>query len=59
MKSRKKESPNAKVLVLSGDVPLIGENTINELINNKQKVVLLTTVLNDPFGYGREDGYCI
>lgn len=51
--SLKKESPNAKVLILSGDVPLIGENTINELINNKQKVVLLTTVLNDPFGYGR------
>jgi UDP-N-acetylglucosamine diphosphorylase/glucosamine-1-phosphate N-acetyltransferase len=51
--SLKKESPNAKVLILSGDVPLIGENTINELINNKQKAVLLTTLLNDPFGYGR------
>jgi UDP-N-acetylglucosamine diphosphorylase/glucosamine-1-phosphate N-acetyltransferase len=51
--SLKEESPNAKVLILSGDVPLIGENTINELINNKQKVVLLTTLLNDPFGYGR------
>lgn len=51
--SLKKESPNAKVLILSGDVPLIGENTINQLINNKQKVVLLTTVLNHPFGYGR------
>jgi bifunctional UDP-N-acetylglucosamine pyrophosphorylase/glucosamine-1-phosphate N-acetyltransferase len=51
--SLKKESPNAKVLILSGDVPLISENTINELINNKQRVLLLTTVLNDPFGYGR------
>ena len=51
--SLKKESPNAKVLILSGDVPLIGENTINQLINNHQKVVLLTTVLNEPFGYGR------
>ena len=51
--SLKEESPNAKVLILSGDVPLIGENTINELINNKQKAVLLTTLLNDPFGYGR------
>lgn len=51
--SLKKESPNAKVLILSGDVPLISEKTISQLINNKQNVMLLTTTLNDPFGYGR------
>lgn len=51
--SLKKESPNAKVLILSGDVPLIGENTINQLIENEERVVLLTTRLKDPFGYGR------
>ena len=51
--SLKKETANSKVLILSGDVPLIGENTINELIKKKEKVVLLTTVLDDPVGYGR------
>lgn len=51
--SLKKESPKAKVLILSGDVPLIGENTIKQLINNERKVVLLTTILNDALGYGR------
>lgn len=51
--SLRKESAKAKVLILSGDVPLISENTINQLITNKGKVVLLTTMLNNPFGYGR------
>ena len=49
----KKESPRAKVLILSGDVPLIGEETMKQLINREQKVLLLTTVLDEPYGYGR------
>jgi bifunctional UDP-N-acetylglucosamine pyrophosphorylase/glucosamine-1-phosphate N-acetyltransferase len=43
-----------KVLVLYGDVPLIKEKTLLELINNcNEGISILTTVLDEPFGYGR------
>ena len=43
-----------KVLVLYGDVPLIKENTLKELINScNDGISILTTVLDQPFGYGR------
>ena len=43
-----------KVLVLYGDVPLIKERTLKELINNcNEGISILTTVLDEPFGYGR------
>jgi bifunctional UDP-N-acetylglucosamine pyrophosphorylase/glucosamine-1-phosphate N-acetyltransferase len=53
---------NSKVLVLYGDVPLIKEDTLNNLINaSSNGAAILTTVLDNPFGYGRvktnEDGY--
>ena len=45
------------ILVLSGDVPLLTEATIQSLINehqeNKATATLLTADLDDPFGYGR------
>jgi bifunctional UDP-N-acetylglucosamine pyrophosphorylase/glucosamine-1-phosphate N-acetyltransferase len=45
------------VLVLSGDVPLIGKETLKQLIRRFQKeetaLALITTVLKNPFGYGR------
>jgi bifunctional UDP-N-acetylglucosamine pyrophosphorylase/glucosamine-1-phosphate N-acetyltransferase len=52
---------NSKVLVLYGDVPLIKEDTLNNLINaSSNGAAILTTVLDNPFGYGRvktnEDG---
>ena len=43
-----------KVLVLYGDVPLIKENTLKELIDSSNDgISILTTVLDKPFGYGR------
>ena len=44
-----------KVLVLFGDVPLIGSETLRKLCTNMDsaKLVLLTTTLPDPAGYGR------
>ena len=55
---------NSKVLVLYGDVPLIKEDTLNNLINTSSSgAAILTTVLDNPFGYGRvktsEDGHAL
>lgn len=43
------------VVVLSGDVPLIGEATLRALIAacNGERLVLLTIEFDDPTGYGR------
>ena len=45
-------NPNEKVVILSGDVPLLKVNTIRSLITDKQ-VTLLSTKYSDPTGYGR------
>ena len=55
---------NSKVLVLYGDVPLIKEDTLNNLIKaSSSGAAILTTVLDKPFGYGRvktsEDGHAL
>lgn len=42
---------NTKAIILSGDVPLISNNTLQNLINNENK--LLITELDDPSGCGR------
>jgi len=48
---------NCNVLILSGDVPLLKKNTIEELLNvhNKEKATatILTVDLEDPKSYGR------
>jgi UDP-N-acetylglucosamine diphosphorylase/glucosamine-1-phosphate N-acetyltransferase len=48
---------NGEVLILSGDVPLLKQETAEELINehysNGNWATLLTTVFKDPSGYGR------
>ena len=48
---------NGNLLVLSGDVPLITKDTIDSLISmhclNNSKASLLTTVFDNPTGYGR------
>ena len=44
---------NSKVLVLYGDVPLIQKGTLENLINSSDELSILTTVLENPFGYGR------
>ncbi len=43
---------NDKIVILSGDVPLLKSNTIKSLDNDKA-VTLLTTTYDDPTGYGR------
>ncbi|MCL9782941.1 bifunctional UDP-N-acetylglucosamine diphosphorylase/glucosamine-1-phosphate N-acetyltransferase GlmU [Vibrio sp. S4M6] len=44
-----------QVLVLYGDVPLISEHTLTNLLQSQPKdgIGLLTVVLDDPAGYGR------
>jgi len=44
----------SKILVLYGDVPLIKKDTLEKLIHfSEEGPSILTTVLEDPFGYGR------
>lgn len=45
--------PNTNTLILSGDVPLIEINTLKILLNVNKCVKVLTTELENPFGYGR------
>jgi bifunctional UDP-N-acetylglucosamine pyrophosphorylase / glucosamine-1-phosphate N-acetyltransferase len=48
---------NGDILILSGDVPLITENTLKRLVSHHRAqgaaVTLLTASLEDPTGYGR------
>ena len=48
---------NGKVVILSGDVPIIRPETIKKLIqksiNNKEYATLVTAIYNNPKGYGR------
>ena len=45
---------DSKILVLYGDVPLIKKETLQNLIDSSNSgVSILTTVLDNPFGYGR------
>ena len=45
---------NETILVLYGDVPLVSEKSLQELINKSENgFSILTTHLDDPFGYGR------
>ena len=49
-----KVSSGSKVLVLYGDVPLIKKATLDNLIaESSEGASILTTTLDDPFGYGR------
>lgn len=49
--------PDAPVVVLSGDVPLVGAEAIGELVqahaSNGAAATMATAVLQDPSGYGR------
>ena len=48
---------NGNLLILSGDVPLISKETLSSLIEihqiNNSKASLITTIFNNPYGYGR------
>ena len=45
--------PNKRILILSGDTPLIQSTTINDILSNFNKVKVVTTILENPYGYGR------
>jgi UDP-N-acetylglucosamine diphosphorylase/glucosamine-1-phosphate N-acetyltransferase len=56
--SREKlEHLNGYLVVLLGDVPLIRSDTIkkatNEIINEEASMLVISTILENPFGYGR------
>lgn len=42
-----------KSLILYGDVPLIGKDTLTSLANNPSAITILTLTVADPFGLGR------
>src|SRR6056297_3146748 len=48
---------NSTVVILNGDVPLIEGKTLDKFINfhkkNKNTASVLTSYINEPFGYGR------
>lgn len=44
---------NANILILSGDVPLIKSNTLLEMIHDLEYARVMTTILDQPNGYGR------
>ena len=50
-------SDDEKVILLSGDVPLLTSQTIQKLLDANQKckspVTVLTAIFDEPFGYGR------
>ena len=49
-----KVSAESTVLVLYGDVPLIQEKTLRQLIEtSNNSLSILTTILDNPYGYGR------
>lgn len=44
---------NTKILILSGDTPLIQSSTIQEIITDLHAAKIVTTVMDNPYGYGR------
>ncbi|MBX7061425.1 MAG: bifunctional UDP-N-acetylglucosamine diphosphorylase/glucosamine-1-phosphate N-acetyltransferase GlmU [Pyrinomonadaceae bacterium] len=44
---------DSRLLVLSGDVPLIAEQTLRSLLDASSAATILTVTLPDPTGYGR------
>ena len=44
---------NSKVLILSGDVPLIKQSSLEKLMDQMHYVRIMTTCMADPHGYGR------
>ena len=48
-----KDYQNHNVIILSGDVPLISKNTLDNMLDNLNSVKILTTDRDNPKGYGR------
>ena len=49
----KSDNMNTRVLILSGDVPLLQSNTMLKILTNLNKVKIAVTEFDDPYGYGR------
>ena len=45
--------PDKNVLILSGDVPLLKSDTINDIFSGFNHVKIVTTIMENPYGYGR------
>jgi len=45
--------PKKKVLILSGDVPLLTSSTMQTMLSDVKHVKIVTTLLDNPYGYGR------
>jgi UDP-N-acetylglucosamine diphosphorylase/glucosamine-1-phosphate N-acetyltransferase len=45
--------PNSDVLILSGDVPMLTNFTMLQLLNKASNIKIITTNMADPLGYGR------
>ena len=45
--------PNADILILSGDVPMLSVSTMLQLINKSSNTKIVTANMEDPTGYGR------
>lgn len=48
-----KRTPDHKVLILSGDVPLIRSSTMKQISEMEERAVVLATTVENPTGYGR------
>ena len=48
-----KYNSNSVTLILSGDVPLLQHNTVETFLQNNNDAKLMTTLLDNPTGYGR------
>jgi bifunctional UDP-N-acetylglucosamine pyrophosphorylase/glucosamine-1-phosphate N-acetyltransferase len=57
LQARSQVENDDMVLVVAGDTPLLQANTLRELIahhqNNQAMATVLSTIINEPFGYGR------
>ena len=53
MMTLEKLPKDGKSLILSGDVPLIGVDTLQHLTTTKSRFAMLTMQLDNPFGLGR------
>jgi UDP-N-acetylglucosamine diphosphorylase/glucosamine-1-phosphate N-acetyltransferase len=48
-----KFTKKSNTLILSGDVPLLQHDMLNSFLQNNFKATLITTILDNPTGYGR------
>jgi bifunctional UDP-N-acetylglucosamine pyrophosphorylase/glucosamine-1-phosphate N-acetyltransferase len=45
--------PETDILILSGDVPMLSVDTIKNLVDVNSDIKIITTIISDPYSYGR------